>query len=191
MCNWSIDVSKMYFSSIVSRMKEIMFAEGVIHCDETYTEVLLEPDRPTSCKSYIWVTTTAEYQKDHPIAIYNYREGRSAIDAKAVLKGFSGYIMCDGYDSYGALQKKGKDGSAPMNVTLVACMVHVRRKFADALKLIPEKDRKGTSAQKAIDMIATITHADNKFKNLPRDERKEMRIKAVKPLMEAFFAWIL
>ena len=90
-CNWSIKVANIYFSHIEKRMREIMYKEGVIHCDETYTEVLLEPDRPATRKSYIWVTTTAEYQKDHPIALYNYKEGRAATYARKVLKGFEGY----------------------------------------------------------------------------------------------------
>ncbi len=29
MCNWRIDVSKMYFAPLVSRMKEIMFADAL------------------------------------------------------------------------------------------------------------------------------------------------------------------
>lgn len=189
LCNWSIKVADTYFAPIADRMRQVMFSDGVIHCDETFVEVLAEPDRPASRKSYIWVTTTAESQKEHPVALYNYREGRSAYDARAVLKGFEGFIMCDGYAAYDALLKK-KEGSPPMNVTLVACMIHIRRKFVEALQVVPVNARGDTGSEKAIDMIATITHADDKLKELPPEERYEKRLFVIKPMMEEFFAWV-
>ena len=189
MCNWSIKVADMYFAPIVDRMRQVMFSDGVIHCDETFVEVLAEPDRPAQRKSYIWVTTTAESQKEHPIALYNYREGRSAYDARAVLDGFEGYIMCDGYAAYDALLKPRKDGSPPMNVTLVACMIHIRRKFVEALQVVPVNARGDTGCEMAIEMIATITHADSKLKDVPPKERYEKRLFIIKPMMEEFFDW--
>ena len=56
--------------------------------------------------------------------------------------------MCDGYSAYDSITKTGKHGEPAMNVKPVACLVHVRRKFADALKLLPPKDRENTSAKK-------------------------------------------
>lgn len=190
MCNWAIKAANDYFAPLVNQMRQIMYNDHVIHCDETYVQVLDEPKRPAVSKSYIWVTTTAEYQKEHKIAIYNYTEGRSQMDARKVLEGYSGYIMCDGYAGYDAITKTGKHGESPMNVKPVACMVHIRRKFMEALKLINKSERKNTSAQIAVDKISLISRIDNKFNKMPPAERKEARIKHLKPALEDFFAWV-
>lgn len=90
---------------------------------------------------YLWVTTTAEYQKEHPIVIYNYRPGRSDEDAREVLGTFKGYVMCDGYTCYNSvLNRNKKTGAPPLPIKPVACMVHVKREFVDALKGLPKKD---------------------------------------------------
>ena len=189
MANWAIKVSAGYLKPIADMIRETMYSDGVVHCDETHVEVLKEPGRPAERKSYVWVTTTAEWQKEHPAAIYNYREGRSSMDAREVLKGYSGYIMCDGYAGYDSLRKTGKKGEAPMDVTLTACLVHVRRKFVDALKLLPPKDREGTGAYEAVRKIALIMHTDNKWKGLTPEERYIKRKEELAPLLEGFFRW--
>ena len=191
MCNWSIDVANIYMYPIVKRLKEVMFAEHVIHCDETPLQVLAEPGKSAESKSYVWVTTTAEYQKDTPVAIYNYTERRNRADAEEVLKGYTGYIMCDGYTAYDALAKPHAAAGEPgMNVRPVACLVHVRRKFADALKLIKPENRKGTGAQEAINRLERIFHLDNLTNGMAPEERKKEREKDLKKELEAFFAWV-
>ena len=189
MCHWSIKVAQTYYEPIINRMHDILMNEAAIHCDETYTEVLHEPDRPATRKSYIWVTATGEYQKEHPIALYNYREGRSAMDARAVLAGFHGYVMCDGYKSYDAITKTGKHGEPPLPITLVACMVHVRRYFVEALKLVKPDDREGTGAQEAVNKIELIFRIDRTFDTMSPEERYEARLKHLKPALDAFFEW--
>ena len=189
MCNWSMDVAEDYFTVLVNRMKKILYADGVIHCDETFTEVLHEKDRTASAKSYVWVTTSSKYRDDHPMAIYNYRPGRSQADAREVLKGYKGYIMCDGYKVYDTLPLKGRHGEEPMDVKPVACLVHVRRKFADALKLVKPEDRAGTGAALAVAKLQRIFETDNKLKDMPVKDRQRERQGELKLLLDDFFAW--
>lgn len=190
MVRWSMGVATSYFSHIVNRMKRSVFAETAIHCDETEVQVLHEEGKTPQSKSRIWVMTTPESQKNYKIALYAYRPGRSDEDAREVLKGYEGYIMCDGCPTYDAITHKSKKGDPPMRVRPVACMVHVRRKFADALKLLKPAERKGTGPQTAINKIARIFHIDNAFNDLSVDDRKERRIKELKPELEAFFKWV-
>ena len=190
MCHWSIRVAFDYFKPVTDKMQDILYREGVLHCDETYVQVLSEPDRPATGKSYIWVRTTPKYKKDQPIALYNYTETRSAADARKVLAGYRGYIMCDGYTVYDALSKTGKHGEPPMDVKPVACMVHVRRKFAEALKLLRPQDRKDSSAQKAIELLSVIFKIDNQFDDLSPAERKKLREERLRKPLEEFFAWV-
>ena len=201
LCNWSIYVAKQYFSPLEKRMRDILFQEHVIHCDETEVEVLHEPGRDAKRKSRVWVMTNGEYQKDKKIALYRYTPGRSRTDAMEVLHGYSGYIMCDGYTVYDAIAKP-KDGQPAMDVKPVACLVHVRRKFADCLKLLKPQERPGTGAQEAVNRLAKIFHEDNLLSNLSIDERKQARIhgdltlppderrKSLHELLCDFFAWV-
>lgn len=197
MCNWAINVANNYFKHITDMMRDILYKEGVIHCDETHVEVLHEPGRQAYTKSYVWVTTTAEFQKEHPIALYKYTEDRSDSSARRVLKGYKGYIMCDGYQVYTSIAKPGKKGEEAMDVKAVACMVHVRRNFVDALKLLPKDKRKGTSAQTAVNMISRIFDIDNNLNGLTPEERYKARITSGKDgelclmqALEQFFAWV-
>lgn len=190
LCNWSIKIANDFFAPIVEKMRNTMYSDQVIHCDETYVQVLHEQNKSVSSKSYIWVTTTAEYQKEHPVAIYNYTPTRSLADAREVLRGYEGYIMCDGYTVYDALHKKAYQGENAMNVKPVACLVHARRKFVEALKLLKPSDRKNTSAQTAVDMIAQIFHIDNQFNNLSTEERFIERQKHLAKPLDDFFAWL-
>ena len=190
MCNWSIRIANDYFAPVVKRMRQVLFSDDVIHCDETEVQVLKEKDRPAARKSRVWVMANAEYVKDKRIALYNYTETRSLADARNVLDGYSGYIMCDGYTVYDSLSAKSVDGRKPLDTKTVACLVHVRRKFTDALKLIKPEDRPGTSAQLAVAKLAQIFKIDNE---IPRDnpgERKNKRLELLYKPMEQFFEWV-
>ncbi|MCF0131212.1 MAG: IS66 family transposase, partial [Pseudobutyrivibrio sp.] len=189
MCNWTIKVAYDWLKLIRDRMCEIQYAGGVIHCDETHTQILSEEGKPAESKSYIWVTTTPTCYKDKPIALYNYTRTRSSSDAREVLKGYSGYIMCDGYQGYDAL-KKPKNGEDGMDVILVACLVHVRRKFVEALKLVKKNERAGTGANLAIAKLHDIFALDNKFNDMSIQERYEARQKYLKPHLDDFFEWV-
>lgn len=190
LCNWSIKAANEFFAPLVKEMRNVMYADGVIHCDETYVQALNEPNRRATSKSYVWVTTTAEYQKKHPVAIYNYTKTRSLAEARDVLSGYKGYIMCDGYAVYDALYKKSYKGESAMDIIPAACLMHIRRKFADALKLIKVSERKGTSAKRAIDMIAAIFHIDNQFKDSSIDERYKERQRLLKKPLDDLFVWL-
>ena len=47
-----------------------------------------------------------------------------------------------------------------------------------------------TVAHQALTRIAAIYHLDNELSNLTPDERQKRRQITVKPLVEAYFAWI-
>ena len=70
--------------------------------------LIYELGRRAHAKSYVWVTTSAEYQKDFKIALYHYSETRSDMEARRILKDYEGYVMCDGYAVYDSISKRGK-----------------------------------------------------------------------------------
>ena len=69
---------------------------------------------------------------------------------------------------------------------------HARRRFAEALKVLPkalQKNAKETVAYEAVSRIAAIYHLDNQMEGQPAKVRKMYRQANIRPLVEAFFAW--
>jgi hypothetical protein len=112
--------------------------------------------------------------------IYEYQPNRKAENPKNFLKGFKGFLHTDGYDAYHNL---------PDDISVVGCWVHVRRKFNDALKTIPEKERVGTSAMHGKHFCDCLFMLERKFSEMTPRERHEARNKKLKPLMDEFFVW--
>lgn len=73
------------------------------------------------------------------------------------------------------------------------CWAHARRDYADALKALKDGDKSyahETVAHKALVQIAAIYKADEALKDITPEERYSRRQKEVKPLVEAYFAWV-
>jgi len=77
MAKWIVDTAENYLQLVVNRMQEKLLTEPVIHADETPVQVLKEETRGKPKKCYMWVFTTGEYQKECPIRIYSFHNGRS------------------------------------------------------------------------------------------------------------------
>ena len=188
MCKWTINAAYRFFLPLVTEMESILVKEAAIHCDETYTQVIRETNGK---KSYVWVKTTAEYQKEHPMAIYHYRRGRSDADARAALAGYKGYVMCDGYTCYNSVLKTNrKTGEPPLPIRPVACMVHIRREFIDALRGLPKKEWKNTGAYLAVAKLESIFRIDNEICFSTYEERKEKRMGDLYHAMTDFFDYL-
>lgn len=68
---------------------------------------------------------------------------------------------------------------------------HARRKYAEALKAIKDKEkRKGTLAYDALKQIGAVYKIDNELAGLEPAERQHRRQLEVKPLVDAYFAWV-
>lgn len=194
MAHWVIRGSDDWLQLMYDRLQELLLAKDVIHMDETTLEVLSEPHRPATSKSYMWVASTSACDVK-PIALYHYTETRAAYQARIFLGNYQGYIHVDGYAGYDSLLKETKDGPA-MNIILIACMAHVRRKYKEALKAVKPEDYRYTAANKGLlyikemfriekELSITSNEDENKFyKN-----RYEERLWRLKPVMDDFFAW--
>ena len=71
----------------------------MLHADETTLQVLKEPGRSSTSKSYMWLYRTSGCAKQ-AIVLYEYQPTRKAEHAEAFLKGFSGWLHADGYQGY-------------------------------------------------------------------------------------------
>jgi len=188
MSNWIIRISKDWLTPMFKRMQEKLVSYDVLHADETELEVLNEPGREAATKSYMWMYRTGNGHE--PIVLYNYQPSRSGDNAKVFLKGFSGYLQTDAYHGYDKLLKDSKAGP-PMEVTLVACFAHARRYFTETLKAVADKQSyMYTSAYQGVKYIDEMFALEQELSNLSFEQRYEERLRRLKPMLEAYFAWI-
>jgi len=179
MSNWLIRCAMDWLVKIYDRMKVLLLMLAVLHADETTLQVLHEPGKTAQSKSYMWLYRTSG-DAEHPIVLYEYRPSRKHEHPESFLKGFSGYLHADGYDGYHKL---------PENIVVVGCWAHLRRKFDEALKSLPEDKREGTDALRGKRYCDKLFELERVFAGLPADERCKKRLESSKPLMDEFFAW--
>jgi len=179
MSNWLIKASQDWLEPIYAEMKRQLCAGTVAHADETTLQVLREDGKPAQSKSYMWLYRTSG-DAERQIVLYDYQPDRRAKRPAEFLKDFKGYLHTDGYDGYHKL---------PEEITVVGCWAHLRRKFDETLKTIPEKDRENSNAMVGIRFCNELFHLEKQFAELSPKERQKERERLSKPLMCDFFAW--
>lgn len=178
MSNWLSIAAEKWCMPIVQKMHRMLIEGDVIHADETTLQVLHEENREPTTMSRMWVYANGKTD-DRNIIIFEYQPTRGAIHPYNFLKGFSGYLVCDGYDAYNAVS----------NVKRCGCLAHTRRKFVDAMP--SDKEQRLTSAAaKAVEFCNMIYHEESLLKDLSADDRYKQRLVKVKPLLDAFFVWL-
>lgn len=183
MANWMINAASRYLSLITGKMKEELMNQHLIHADETPVAVRKD-GRETMGTSYMWVYRSAQNGVDKPAVLYDYQKSRKTEHPREYLKGFKGVVMCDGFGAYHRLGNERDD------ITIANCWVHARRRFTNVVKMLGREKARGTLAQSAVNQIAAIYRVDNKLANLSNEQRRLKRQKQVKPMVDAFFAWI-
>ena len=184
MANWVIRTSERYLSLLYDRMHKAIYKSQVLHADETPVRVAKD-GRDTMANSYMWVYRTGEHGGVPPVVLYEYQKTRKADHPREFLAGYTGVVVCDGYQVY---HKLGNE--RPDELTVAGCWAHARRRFANICKSLGKKTSKDTLAELALEQIAHIYHIDNQFADLSPEGRLKKRQLLVKPLVEAFFAWI-
>ena len=184
MANWVIKCSERYLVLLYDRLHELLQQEHVVQADETPVYVSKD-GRPANSKSEMWVYRTGEYNTERPIVLFNYASGRAASNALNFLSSFKGYLECDAYGGYRSVDRMNE------NINVCCCWAHARRRFSDAVKAYGKAKQgvQDTLAYRALEKIAAIYNADEKFKSLSPDERKKRRQTTVKRRVDAFFAW--
>lgn len=180
MSNWLIKATFDWLEPIYDVLKEMLCMHKVLHADETSLQVLHEPDKPSESKSYMWLYRTSGNTKN-PIVLYEYQPNRKAVHPKRFLKSFSGYLHTDGYDGYHNLSN---------NIKVVGCFAHARRKFDEAIKGMPKKDRAGSLAMVGKRFCDKLFSLERDFALLSTEERFAKRQELSKPVLAEFYKWI-
>ncbi len=183
MADWSVKVSERYLSLLYDHIRDQLIQAPILQADET--PVLVNKDgRDAGSKSYMWVYRTGRFDAKHPIILYEYQKTRKADHPREFLKDFSGVCVTDGYQVYHTLEGERQD------LTIAGCWAHARRRYDEALKALPKDKRKDCLANTALKMIRAIYKANDALDSFPSEERLQKRQGAVKPLVEAYFAWV-
>jgi len=179
MTNWINICAEEYLRPLYNRLRVILLQHKVLHADESPIQVLREPEKSATSKSYMWLYRTSGDTEQH-IVFYEYQPSRSHDHPELFLRGFTGYLHADGYQGYHMLT----------GMIIVGCWSHLRRRFTDALKSMPKEDRANSVAQKALLHIAKLFHMESQWADLTPEERYTCRLEKSKPKAEAFFKWI-
>ena len=187
MANWVMYGAHTWLRPLLNRMAEHLRKQDILHADETSLQVLAEPNRATTAKSYMWLYRTGKETK--PIVIYDYQPSRKGAHPKHFLAGFSGYLHVDGYAGYNRLTD-----SPDSTVTLVGCWAHARRKFEEARKALPvavQEKKEGILFEglSFIQQLYAIEKKATKEKLSPND-RHTFRHQYSQPVLDAFLEWL-
>lgn len=172
--NWMIKSGELA-QPLMNLMEERLLEDGYIKMDETTVQVLKEPGKKATTKSYMWVRWRAG---PDPIVLFEYDPTRSGEVPLRLLEEFEGFLQVDGYSGYNKVCEKPQ-------ITRVGCMAHVRRKFKDAAKNSKKKAR----ANYALKLIGNLYATEKKIKDLSHDEKLLIRKQQSKPIFEELESW--
>lgn len=181
MAGWMIRLHEHYLGPVHRKMRSEIMRSHHVHCDESPFVM------PQHGREYMWVFHSPGGKDMHPVFLYEYLGSRNGTVLRDYLQGYKGTLITDGYQPYHTLAKHSDD------IRVAGCWAHARRKFAVLIKSV----RKGaalTPAQKvaaeAVQRIDAMYHLDNSYKGSPAEEILDNRQLSVKPLVDAYFAWI-
>jgi hypothetical protein len=161
-------------------MHELLLKRDILHADETPLQVLKEPGRSAKEKSYLWLYRSG--RDGPPIICYDYKEGRGGEYPAQFLKGFAGFLHVDGWHAYDDVKM----------ATLIGCWSHARRKFVDALLVVPKDNRKDPAllSNIAIRKIKKLFDIEREYRDVTPEERLAGRKEFSKPIVDDFKTWL-
>ena len=183
MAHWTILCTERYLSLLYDYLHEKLYEYHVLQADETPVRVTKE-NRTEGSKHYMWVYRTGKMYQDKAIVLYDYQPSRNTSHPRKFLKDFQGVCVTDGYEVYHKLERERE------YLKIAGCWAHARRRFDEAVKALPKANRKDALAYLALKQIQTIYREENKLADTTASERLKHRQLTVKPLVDAYFAWV-
>jgi len=181
MCSWAMQAA-IACRPLLNLLQEEVLAGSYLNIDETTLQVLKEPGRDPTAKSYMWIFRRGD--PGRPILIYRYHPTRSGDVARTFLEDFAGFVQTDGYSGYDFLDHAG-------HIRHIGCWAHVRRKFMDVINA-QGKNRTTGSADKALSYIGKLYKLEKeaKAKNLSPAEVYRLRQSEARPILDELHRWL-
>lgn len=161
-------------------IRQTLVNSPLIQADESPL-LVLESEK---AKDYIWAFRTPVKFGKQPLVFYYHDESGTrsgSVLADVLGKDFSGQIQCDGFNGYSLKYLP--------NAIFGSCLVHADRKFKQILDTLSAA--KKSMAKEVVKMMAVIFHQENNFEFQTAEERRQLRIKHIKPLMDKLFEYLV
>jgi transposase len=186
MCRWLENAGATAGSTVIEAAKKEALAKAFCLATDA-TGVSVQPipreDRKRQpCRRAHFFVQIAD--RDHVFFEFTPRETSAAV--AEMFKGFGGYVQADAKSVYDILFRP-PDGQVVVEDRRleVGCWVHGRRGLWEAAIVL-----KSEVAREGLYRIKRIYDIDRNWRGKPPDEIKRLRNIHVRPLVEAFFAWV-
>jgi transposase len=185
MCRWLEDAGATAGSTVIEAARKEALAKAFCLATDA-TGVAVQPipredGKRQPCRRGHFFVQIAD--RDHIFFEFTPRETSAAV--AEMFKGFGGYVQADAKSVYDILFRP-PDGEVVEDRRLeVGCWVHGRRGLWEAAIVL-----KSEVAREGLFRIKRIYDADRSWRGKPPDEIKRLRNIHVRPLVEAFFAWV-
>ncbi len=182
LANWMIKLGCL-IQSLINLLQDRLLSYDVMGMDETPIQVLKEPERKATSKSYLWVQRGGP--PDQTVILFHYNPSRGQETAKDLLADYRGFIQSDGYEVYAAIAASRSD------ITLVGCMAHARRKFDEAVKAQGKKGKpKAGKAMMGLAYIQKLYRIEKTLKDVSPKERYQARLEQAVPVLDQLRGWL-
>ncbi|WP_437999670.1 IS66 family transposase [Sorangium sp. So ce185] len=192
MCRYAEDVGATLGAIVEAARKEAFETAFCLSTDATGVSIQPGPiqerkdKKPGPCRKGHFFVVLAD--KDH--VFFEYQPKHTSAAVCEMFRGFSRYIQADAHAIYDALFRgtpprgaSADEGRGPPP-TEVGCWSHCRTNFWEAAVCKHELGVEG------LRRINALFAADRTLADLAPAQRKVRRDAAVRPLVDAFFAWV-
>lgn len=186
MSNWVIEAS-LRCQPLIDLLQNQIRGGPCINVDETTLQVLKEPGRHDTSKSYMWLYRGGP--PDKLALVYQYAPSRSGQIAEEFIGDYQGYIQSDAFAGYNRFEKKP-------NIRLMGCWAHARRKFVEVVKVKKKirSKRKNTKslADEAVAFIGQLYRIEKQAREheLSFEQIGRLRQEESLPVLEQFKQWL-
>ncbi|MHB1948134.1 MAG: IS66 family transposase [Gammaproteobacteria bacterium] len=174
LCGWLMKVGEIC-EPLVNLLHRNLIAENYLQADESPIQVLNEPGRNNTSKSYLWI-----YQGGGNV-VFDYQQTRAGYNAQNFLQNFKGFLQTDAYSGY-SFAEKSKE------ISTIGCMAHARRPFAQLAKLTKKEGLTTKAIEYFKSLYAIETYA--RENSLTHQESYVLRNEKALPILHEFKEWL-
>lgn len=182
MANWIIRLDRV-FQPLINLLQEHQLSGDYLQADETRIQVLKETGKVATSDKWMWLIRGGP--PDKPVVLFTYDVSRGEAVPSRLLEGFKGVLQADGYVGYNAVCQTNA-------ITRIGCWDHARRKFVEASKAAPKKQKgvKVSKADVALGKIRKLYAIEQKVKDLEPEQKTLQRQRLSRPVLEDLKAWL-
>ena len=155
------------------RLHDYVRNQPVVGADETHWKMMGGRGKKGSKRWQVWALCCPD------AVFYRIADSRGADAAQALLAGYSGTVLCDGYAVYESLRKRGE------SYRIAHCWAHARRKFVEAEPHFPEP------CMQVLSLIGELYELERELSTGPPEDRLAVRKQRAGPIVKRIHQWAL